>query len=289
MGLIMRKLERQSGHHILLLLAPLLAQSLSKKCNPDKNSRNGCILLSALLFLWSLVAIVLTAHYLGGYESSLIANDQLAQEIHTFKDLAAANYRILLQDCSTRTCRQDQGSDYNAMEGQPHLRKLRRRTETVDLSEYQMHMHLVRHSRRALLDSKPLLQEFRYLLEKHVYGAWCYIGKEDLYLYPRFWGFSLVHVARIQWGFQMMLESGIYKILNEIHEFWDADWDLQDVLKDYERRSPVHGGVGGTEVTTSYTFSLHGPRSMLVFKLLVAGLVMGIVVMVLEVFCEFVF
>ena len=253
------KLFRQQSS-IVMLIAPLVWQGLG---NLLRTKKKGSIVMPVL---WALGSIFLSAAYMARFESSLVAPQRL-ESIHTFKDLIGQDYRILAKYQTRTYVMLMDFPEVNAFSSLPHLRKLKETAKVVPNSEFGMHMHLVKNPKRALLDEQKLLEEFRVLLDEFFPALECFVGGENLFVYPRFWAFFYLYSHELQGTFERIVESGIYKVMNEIYERQEMDVEML-VRENYVEQFGHPEGAQQTQsaLSTLSLFSMENPQANIVFK-----------------------
>ena len=244
---------------ILILVAPFLSQGLGIHTRKDSN------LPSVLLIFWSIGSLFLSACYLGGFESLLVVPVPDGG-IKTFKELADQDYRIVVKN-RTRTYRMLMAHpEANAFSSLPHLWKLKEMADIVPNDEFRMHLHFIQNPKGALFDEKPLLQNFRPLIQGYFPERECFVGEENIYLYPRYWAFAHPHSLQLQGTFERILESGIYSVLNEIFQQQDMNIEMT-VEKSYEAFFGLRPSTrNGDYSAHSALFSMENPQANVVFK-----------------------
>ena len=111
-------------------------------------------------------------------------------------------------------------------------------------------------------------------------------GRENLYLCPRLWAFFYPYSHELQGTFQRIVESGIYKVMNEIYERQEMNVEML-VREDYveafgHREGPQqeHSALSSLSL-----FSIENPQANIVFKsyFILLGVAIGTLIVELAV------
>ena len=258
-GIIRTKLfERKNS--IMTLLAPLMSQGLGSRIRRDPRASYSMVIL------WSLGSIFLSSCYMGGFES-LLVTPTTDDSIKTFKDLIGRDYRILVKNRTRTYGMLMDHPEANTFSSLPHLRKMKETADVIPNSEFGMHMHLVEKPKRALFDEEKLLRKFRALLQEYFPALECFVGTENLFLYPRFWLFYYPYSSEFKRTFELIVESGIYKLMNEIYELQDMNCEML-VRESYVRElgTPVTRQSNVSATSSVALFSMENPQANIIFK-----------------------
>ena len=93
------------------------------------------------------------------------------------------------------------------------------------------------------------------------------MGGENLYLYPRFWAFYYSYSSELQGTFERIVESGIYKLMNEIYELQELNLEMrarEDYVEEFGHREGAQRAQSAD--STLSLFSMENPQANIVFK-----------------------
>ena len=89
----------------------------------------------------------------------------------------------------------------------------------------------------------------------------CFVGDENLYLHHQFWTFLHPYETELRLTFERVVESGIYKLMNEIYEFRNLERHTKQFRSD--------GQQNVNDIGQSATlFSMHNPQASVIFMAL---------------------
>ena len=263
--LLSLKVAPREGNPALILLAPLVAQS-------HGNVRNvGGIASSMAILCWIVASMFISISFLGGFDSLLIA-PAAESRIETFRQLFDEGYQFVFHNdsrfSSTMYVRHEVFSNDHVWA---------RILDTADLIDESQNVlaRLRLSNKKALLKEGKVLEVIKMHMEDVNPAFECFIGDEKLYLYNHFWAFRHPYETELRRTFDGVVESGIYKLMQEIYEFRD----LQSRTK-YMDYKPHQNSNDMRESAT--LFSMQNPQASVIFVALLLFEGSSFLILVLE-------
>ena len=249
--LLSLKVTPRERNSALILLAPLVAQS-------HGNVRNvGGIASSMAILCWIVASMFISICYLGGFECLLIA-PTAEERIKTFQQLFDQGYQFVFKNDSTYfSARADRHKHFS----NDHVWV--RIFDSADyIDENQKVLLRLRDSnKKAVLKERQVLEVVKQYMEDAFPELECFIGDENLYLYHQFWGFIHPYETELWRTFEAVVESGIYKLMDEIYEFRN--------LERHTKHLHYEGQQNVNDMGQSATlFSMQNPQASLIFMAL---------------------
>ena len=246
--LLSLKVAPRERNPALILLAPLVAQS-------QGNVRSvGGTAPSMAVISWMVASMFLSICFLGGFESMLIA-PTAEERIQTFQQLFDQGYQFVFTNDSS-----DAGimSMRHQFFSNDHVwARILDTADNIDENGYVL-LRLRHRKKKAILKERQVLEVIKKHMEEVFPDFECFVGDENLNLFHQFWAFRHPYETDLRRTFEGVVESGIYKLLNEIYEFRD----LQRNTKHFHYQGRQNVNDVGKSATL---FSMQNPQASLIF------------------------